>query len=668
MSDGNRVAPSKKRPWTFQSTHPDFLHVVYDFGELAEDATDVHPGGGGSLNWIGGFSGRPGLLQDLMPTIAATYAGRSPLQVRDLKSCLRAFWRFSDAYEAWLMSNGVALPRIDHLHQVSGAILQAFSEPGPEGRWKAKVGTPARVVRALILDAVHNSDLAPMSLAALSNSRSTPKDVVSEEEGIQLIRHLRGAVTQIFHRWKRADRLAEKGSDLVAMFRDGRCGAGEGYRPSEADAHATYRALIQSTGHPLPYVSALLSACNRKGDLPGWWPRYQLDHLPAHRSVGDPVSWRDCAAGLYPTSADVATCALLCLGRSAWNPVVLLSIDIDDWSASYDEDHAWIHSRKDRAGGTIQHGISALRHPTGFYQVVSRLIARNAPLRAWLVDNRDAVSTPALALRSPWLGSSIKPSDLFYVADPRSTSTLNNWLTSHILEHNRQSDAKVQVSKMTTKDFRTVAAAAMYRESRYSMWVIMLMLGHKDLATTRSYVYRHAGRQESHRLVVQVVGDVMDQIERTQAWDPVITRAHVEGVDVTPEARQRLEAHRKRRTYAGALCNDPCHPPTEIDPTHPQDGRSHCIQGHLCIARACPQATALNDSLGDICKCVADLEWRQLHSGAVRFSTGSEDRDLEHLRETLKQWPFQAVEQHLALWRGRIQRGEHRPIWFGGQR
>lgn len=667
MSDDNLSARTEKLLWTFRSTHPDFLNVEYDFGEFAEGADDIPLRGAGSSNWGGGFSGRPGLLEDLMPTIAASYSGRAALAVQALKSKLRAFWRFIDAYEVWRMSDGVALPRIDRLHQISGAILQAFSEPGPQGRWEARIGTSARAVRALIVDAVQNSDLKQISLAALSHTRRTPKDVACEEEGIALIRYLRGEVTQIFRRWKRADRLAEQGCDLVAMVRDSRRGVEGGYRPTEADAHATYRALIQSNAHPLPSVVALMRALHLKSaDVPRWWPRYQFDQLPAHRSPGDVVSWADCVAGLYPTSGDVATCALLCLGRSAWNPAVLLSLDIQDWSERYDEDHAWIHSRKDRAGGAIQHAISAIGHPTGFYQVVRRLIERNAPIRTWLAEHPDTDPSPALALRSPWLGTCKRTQ--IYVVDPRGTKSLNNWLTSHVGEHNGQPDAKVQVSKMTSTDFRDIAAATMYRESRYSMWVVMLMLGHKNMAVTRSYVSRHAGRQESHRLVVQVVGDAMDQIARTQAWDPTVTRARVEGVDVTPEARQRLEAHRKRRTYAGALCNDPCHPPMELDPTHPQDGRTLCVQGHLCIARACPQATALNDSLGDICKCVADLEWRQLHSGAVRFSTGSEERDLEHLRETLKQWPLQAVEQHLALWRGRIHRGDHRPLWFGGQR
>lgn len=664
MSDGQGSSPTTKRRWTFSSTHPDSLNLVLDFGEFADGAGDVHPGGSGASKWQGGFSGRPGLMHDLMPTVVAIYGGRAIQQQTHLKTSIRAFWRFLDAYEAWLADSGNAFPRIDRLHQITGAILQAYSEPGPEARWVARVDGNARTVRTLIHDAVHASELQPISVAALKSPRRIPKEVVCDEEGIALIRHLRGSVTQIFRRWRRADVLAAQGRDLIMVGRVRRdC------RPTEADAHATYRALIQRTSHPLPSVPALMTELGYMSKaLPVWWPRYEDDQLPAGRSTNAVVSWEDCVAGLYPTSGDLASCALLCLGRSAWNPAVLCNLDIHGWTASYDDDHAWIHAFKSRGGGTIQHSISAISHPTGFYQVVTRLIARNASIRAWIASHRDAIANAEYALRTPWLGSSCKPGVLFFTADPRDTSNLNNRLRSHINEHNTQPSAKLQISKMTSSDFRDVAAATMYRESRYSMWTVMLLLGHKNLSTTRRYVYTRAGRQESHRLVAQVVGDAMDQIERTKAWDPVMTRASVEGIQVDSAARERLDVHRKNRTYAGAVCNDPCNPPVDIDPTHPNDGRSHCIQGHLCIARACPKATAFNDSLGDICKCVADLEWRQLHSGAVRFSTGSEEQDLENLRESLTQWPLEAVEVQLALWRELIERGEHRPIWFAGQR
>ena len=200
------------------------------------------------------------------------------------------------------------------------------------------------------------------------------------------------------------------------------------------------------------------------------------------------------------------------------------------------------------------------------------------------------------------------------------------------------------------------------------MWVLMVMLGHQNMATTRAYGFRHVSRQESHRLVAKVVDDALQQIETKHAWDPTLTRASVEGIEVTAAGLERLEEHRRqRRTYGGAICTDPCNPPPSIDPTHPRDGRSPCVQGHLCVSRACPRAVVLNDSLTDIAKTVAELEWKRAHTGIVRFAIGSEEQDLAYLQKTLEQWDYKKVEEHLALWRDRIERGEHVPLMFGGQ-
>lgn len=655
--------------WLITSKHPDFPGSAVDFAELAHGTNDEPPNPKGANMWLGGFRGRPGLIGDLMPVIEATYSLRTPTAIKNLLATLRVFWRFLDAYEDWLKAKGQTLHSALRLHDISGVHLEHFSQPGPDDRWTAVVDSRARLLRALILDAVHQFELPHVQFAALNSPRLSSvkrKDTPSQEEGLLIIRHLRAEVSAIFRRWSVADQMAKEGRDLFPLIQHSNGKLPPKFHATEADAHATYRALIQRIGHPLPTAQEFRYLMPRGSNLRSWWPRYDSARKFPNRSEGDSVSWADCIAGLYPTSADIATCALLCLGRSAWNPATLLSIDVNNWWSTYDDDHAWIFSRKDRAGGALQHTISSKNHASGTYQIIRRLSERNAALRSWLSQQEDS-SSLQLALRSPWIGTSRASKNLIFVPAPQDTSTLNNWLKAHIETLNRQSATTVQVREMSSSDFRDIAAATMYRDSRYSMWVLMLMLGHKNVATTRSYGYRHANRQESHRLVATVVGDALGQISSTRRWDPVLTRARVENITVAPEALERLREYRDNRTYSGAVCSDPFNPPNDIDPNHPNDGKSRCVQGHLCVARACPRSVVLNDSLTDICKTVAELEWRRTHTGMVRFSVGSEERDLLYLRSTLEQWPAQDVEDQLALWRERLSRGEHQPLIFAGQ-
>lgn len=668
MTKGQAVTPST---WVLVCTHPDYQESSLDFAELGVGAGEAPPSGAKIHNWLGGFSGRPGLLNDLMPAITVSYRDRPLISCQNLKGALRAFWRFLDTYEEWQRDNGRPIPRIDRLHHISGAILDLFSQPGPENRWKQANDTRAAQLRALILDAVHLHGLPELNMSTLARRRGSPRDTPTDEEGLSLIRYLRGEVAGIFRRWQRADALAATGRDLITLLagRSGR--VPRELAATEADAHATYRALIQRVGHPLPHVKQLLHALQlgTEGNhqIPMWWPRYSGLNLPPGRSEGDRVSWMDCSSGLYPNSADIATCVLLCLARSAWNPSTLLNLDIEDWHATYDKDHAWIYAPKDRVRGVLQHTISSTHHPTNIYHIIRRLIQRNDSLRHWVRGNKDSVLQPEIALRTPWLGTSNKPADLLFVADPRRATTLNNWLTRHITNHNEWPGRKTNVRAMTCGDFRDIAAAIMYRESRYSTWTLMLMLGHKNMSTTRIYGYRHSTRQESHKLVAQVLDNTLQQIGDTRSWDSVLTRAKIEGVQVTADGVQRLNDYRRSRTYSGAICQRPLEPPISIDPNHPRDGMTPCIQGHLCVARKCPHATVLNDSLSDICKTVAELEWRQAHTGLVRFATGSEERDLHYLQQTIKQWPEQDAERYLLIWRARIERGEHRPLLYGGR-
>ena len=196
----------------------------------------------------------------------------------------------------------------------------------------------------------------------------------------------------------------------------------------------------------------------------------------------------------------------------------------------------------------------------------------------------------------------------------------------------------------------------------------MVLLGHKNLATTRSYVATRAARNESHAAVKSVLDDVFQQIFERRQWDPTLTRAVVEGVDLSDEAKLRLRLYRSQMTYDGCVCANPFNPPRDIDPGNPLDGKTRCIQGHRCAAKSCPLAYVFEESLPWLARRTAELEWIEQELGTVRFSISSEKDDLIGLRKTLSQWPEADVQRELEIWRTKLKEGTHRPLRFAGRR
>lgn len=635
------------------SEHPDYSGEIVDFGELFCGAPDTKSG---NALWRGGFSARPELAAELLPAVRAIYAMRTLMVLNQALTSLRSFFRFLDSYEVFTSTESTRV-RVTRLHQISSALLEAFAQPGPHGKWHRAAYSYASNVRTIVFFAISTHGLPELTTGYSRRPKPALKDTATEREGLLIIRHLRSQVLAVIKRWQRADRLALSGRDLAAIYLkhgDKGCRA---CSPTEADAHATFRAYIKNTGTLIPDGPSMYAKFGGGRNFPiAWWPR---------NASGETVGLLALIAGLYPTSEDVATFALMCLARSAWNPSTLLNIELGNWYSTFDADNAWIYAVKDRAQGTLQYSISPRAQQSGVFNLVSLLIERSAPLRAILEAGTG--KRTEIGKRSPWIGVNGRPSEQIYVADPREVRTLNNWLKRHVEQCNATLEADQKVRHVTASDFRDIAAASTFQRSNYSVFMMMILLGHRRISSARAYGFRRSSREESHRLVLQVVDNVLEQSRVAAKWDATLTRAAVESVDFDSADLQRLADYRANRTYSGAICKDPTNPPRSIDPNHPNDGKAVCIQGHLCVARSCPQAVVFNDSIDSICKTIAELECRRDSVGAVRFQASSSWDDLERLRTTAEQWPSQEVTLRISEWTRRISSGAHIPILFAGQ-
>lgn len=654
----------EKSQWKVLCMHPDYItrRDSHDFSVLAEgvgNKVEV----GRNHKWGGGFTGRPELLADLWPSLSANLSTQTLASGVNKRQSLIRFWRFLDAFEDYMAEQGEKIPRVNRLHDVTAYHLNSFSSPGPDSRWEACLGTQASIVRGAIRAAVIDHELPELIVPPISsgtNKRETPPD----DSGIAIIRYLRTEALQILQRWRRADELAIEGRNLIELYEgDAEFMRSTEFVATEADAHTTFRALVESTGIGLPRMIDLSRRLGLKvRGLPNWWPIHPVEHEQA----GLKVNWHCMMAGLYPTSRDIAIFFLLFIARSAWNVATAASIDINQWSSFYDDEHHWIFAPKFRSAGALQWTVSNDRATTSCYSIVKALLARGSALRRYAQISPGSCSLPDVAVRSPWVGvtpkGGLKP---LFVLSPHESRTLNNWLAEIVRSHNSVSEAKA--TSMSVSDFRDLAAAVMYRESKYSSWVVMVLLGHKNLATTRSYGFRRATFAESFGLIADAVDDVFGQIAEKRVFDIALTRAKLSKMDVSNEDIHRLEQARKNRTYDGAGCADPFNPPLEIDPNNKRDGCSICAQQHRCIASGCFNAFVFSDSIGGLCKRVAELEAIRDSVGVVRFNESSDSADLRILRSTLDQWPQEIVAAEVGRWMDRILRGTHMPIFFAGQ-
>lgn len=649
--------------WLIPCKHPDYIskNVHHDFSILATGASDISPSGLAQKQWLGGFSGRPQLLADLFPHLRLICVGESLRSGQVKRNALMNFWRFLDGYERYLSENGVPFKPVKRLHDLTAVHINAYTMPAPTGTWtNTDGGVHTSLLRGIIRAARVKLDLPELLLTTYQRT-SARKETPDVEKGIGFIRFLKRKAHEVLARWKRCDELAAQGRDLLALYPNK---IPSNVTISEADAHATFRSFVKRTGNPAPGKRQFKRALGYRSEMPVLWPRHGL----GHERQGKMVSYGDLVSGMFPNAGDIAVFSLLFLARSAWNYATVAAININRWSAPYDENSRWIFAPKARPAGHLQWTIASNTIPTSCYSLAHSLIERGELIRSFVRKNTGSCSLPDVAVRSPWVGiSTIGSWFRVYVLDPHGCATSNNRLKEFLKEYNAGLKKDMQLGHMSCSDFRDLAAAAIYKDSQYSSWVLMVLLGHRNIATTKRYGFQRASYAESFHLLSGVVDDVFGQIRVKRKFDIAITRAKLSGMRVSKSDIARLEAARRNRTADGSGCSNPFDPPTDIDPGNKRDGCTICVQQHRCTASGCANAFVFSDSLPGLCRRVAELEAVKRIVGAVRFESSSDAKDLHVLRTVLKQWKPAEVEKSLESWRTSIRNGTHKPQVFAGR-
>lgn len=641
---------TSSRPYVIRCLHKDYLstNIGVDFSELWLGATA--PKSGNGQNWIGGFRGRPRLADDLWDVIRATAARRRPQAMNGMLHELRSFWRFLDSFEATLLKQGIEnIEFVNRVEQIQTLHGERWLRP-LKNEWPAARPEKYRAISAIIQESLHAGGWPPMYWAYAPNpDRVSRKDIPSKEQGIALVRLLTKQTHAIWKRWAEADAMAEIGRNILGLTSHEL----SKLTVTEADIHTTYRAVIRQTGDPTPILDKMTDLIGTTRYRPSWWPTHPVGHSRAGVKIN---LENDILPGLYATGEDLYCLSSLFMVLSGWNPGTLFAMDCSSdasWFRTYGEGLVWLHSYKARSG-SWQDTISPEGHAAHCYQIVLRLIDRSRPLREKLAKDPKLCDLPEIAERSPWI--SAQDSKKIRVLGSHSNSQLLQYLAKISRELGANYSA-TGYPLFKTSDLRDVFAEAVHRGGNYSIFITQMALGHKSLYTTRRYLRSLAWRKESEGKLNELMSSFFSQIEVHRLIDFSLLRAKMDGVNVTAEQITRLELYRKNRTYSGLGCSDPTAPPNWIDPLNPLDGEQRCVQGHRCPS--CPNGKVFKDSLSQLAKCTAELEWKQKEFGDIRWYQSTDSLDLEVFRATLQQWPDEQVENELAQWRKKINDGEH---------
>ncbi|WP_146038879.1 hypothetical protein [Pseudomonas fluorescens] len=637
-----------------RSEHKDYISasLSVDFGELWLGSSDEKAKK--NKNWSGGFSGRPGLADDIFPAIKTVAISRRPQAIQGLLHELRSFWRFLDSFEK-NPGDLEVVEKVDSVARIETIHGLRWQRPTDDS-WNAPRPEKYRSILLILQMSRRSFGLIPLYWPTAKNSdRVRRVDTPSKAEGLIMIRILTRRAHAIWKRWNDADSMAEQGEILLGCSKEELLTRAV----TVADIHATYREVIKITNDPAPIMSEVARIMGLSKQLPRWWPK----NPPGHPREGKWVNIQnDLLPGLYPTGQDIYCLALLFMARSGWNPTTVFALDCSTdqaWCRPYGEDHVWILSYKGR-GSEWQDTVSPVQHSSHCFQIINRLIERTRPLRRKIQFNASRSNLPEVAARSPWL--SVKDSLTIRVLSDENLPRLREFLSGLIQDHNELSSEKLP--SFRPSDFRDVFAEAAHRGGGYSIFLTQIALGHKNINTTRRYLRSLAWRKESEKDLNNLINTVFDQVEVHRVIDFPLLRARMDGVNVTDEQVSRLVAYRKNRTYSGLGCSTPFSPPESIDPLHPQDGKAICAQGHRCAS--CPRGVVFKESLHHLAKCLAELEWKRDNVGDVRWYESTDSVDMEVIQATLKQWPETEVFQAVSHWKCKIKTGEHRVLFSAG--
>ncbi|WP_288392142.1 hypothetical protein [uncultured Herbaspirillum sp.] len=647
---------SSLEPLTFYTSHKKPCFV--DLREFANGVSiEISSGGANTSRISSVFSGRPELISELFPVIKDLYRSHAPGSVKTLKSSLRWWWQFFDAYDRLALAG----ERFTSSSQWNGIHHAHYRIEHLTGRRICTAATAQIFFRILRLARVQSG--LPFWWPAIETPPAE-RQLISGEEIKEIYHFFRRAVRQGRQRMEDANEknplyFQNEFSDIALQT-----------APSGMEEMKGVRTLDD----PAPFKDEIAALFVLFVIQSGWNPQVVLDiDISCRNENGD----------------------LECIKESLSKPGT----------------HSQVISFKERAKGSVQRTESQNSSTFSPANIVLYLAKQTEPLREVLreelrlLENEYSIAVKLRSsesairekeieiavveqkIRSPWLYRSrshrywgkieaLAPSaTLGY--DGKSVGLIA-WAILSInkdVEYLKKADeGEGQINRKTKiredinlTDFRDAFLVWRYESNGYSWLEALIASGSSDLRALRSYLNKKRLKRHAAEELIRGTDAIWTTImvtpqgELTSRLFPILVAARVEGV--TNEQIDRwLDG--KDRTLAGTGCRNVMAPPRYVDPAH-RDGKP-CSTQRCFICKE--NSILITDERGanDLARARAELEFTKIKLSLRAWSESTWPLELENIEACWAEFDQSYIDLRYQWWREQIANGLHIPIQLEG--
>lgn len=648
--------PPSDDPLVFWTLHPKTPCVV-DLRPFAA-GQDNHPFGQKTFK---PFSGRPGLITQLLPAINEALLYASDRTVESYCDSLRAWWRILDYVETSAANAGDSMSRVEDVRLLTSIHADAAHRANMSRQRFVQFRAVADMTRIALRD----------KPTFWESPEEDPKErhIPPENQRKAMRIEVKRLCRQVLNHWALCDQL--KSID----------------KPPEDSALASLwrtvqhlKEIRQQTGKILPSGHELN---NNKH------PKWADDYLG--------VGVKTIRATAFPSHWDASAVFCQCLINTGWNSSTMLTLDVrkrflfDHFKDDPTDPHRrWVLApenyelvgEKERAGGKEQYAQGMWKTRDGAGYLIKAYLKRVEPLRELLTAQlaeakrryrkiQEAGGAPAEAraqfakitslergCNSVWLYVGGK-GDIGWLDQNQNCGKIGRKQVGFLVEVQHHLNAKraelneEPIPRVSPKDFRVWYADYVYRDRYGGILAVQKALNHSHLRTSAGYTNTNILNQEASNSARRFLDILVSELDKGRVDLTILAHLHRHGPLTAEQERQLTELRALPKSRQGVGCKDAYHPPEHLKatPDSPCDVQ-RCL---LCVEHA----VLLPESIDGIAMREAELRALQGFLAATVWVTERYDIELENHKKALRRYDLNLVMAARKKWAEAIACGRH---------
>lgn len=649
------VPPESLNPLIFWTGHKTENYKVNLIG--FSDGVFERPPGARKI-WLA-YSGRPGLIRQLLPAIQNSLLGAARRTVQTMLDALRRWWRVLDDVEIDAKNHQQRMTKVDDVRQLT---IVHSNIAHRKGIRKSEFSTFRLLVNATL------QGLGETPLYWQSPKDPIPQRHILPENHAKVLRiALKQAWEEVLKKWALLDSFRTLDT--------------EPDNPQDADLfrHARHFLRIQEKfGKELPSAIELREGAD--GDNFTAVSNLRMTTLRESR---------------FPTRWDVDAAFHLCLASTGWNSSTLFHLDVsgnilrshpkDSTRFILADESYELVGRKARAGGKEHFIFGHWKTKFGPGFIIRTWMERVKPLRKLLKERLEA-EQKLYAVMTSENSSEDERVKKFQLLQRLDGGSRNVWLYvdrggevqwleernpyGHMLDLERVSFLKVITSKLnaqreirdesriactTPRDFRRIFAMYVWRQSGGNILAVQRALRHSQVNTTLRYLDNNILNAERDQASRNFMNHLFNELGEGRLDLTIL--AHLNKYGVVPlEMQDRLAQYRKlSRSRISIACKDPKKPPDFMRSS--LDGNSLCITQRCLLCKT--HAVILPESMPGIAQRVEELLMIMQTLAIEAWCKANFGEELNNGFLALNLFSPDLVMQERSKWREKILTGLH---------